>query len=359
MQTNHKMMFILSILALMLASLACKAAEQVAFGTPTPTITNTPTATATATATSLPLTATPTPLFEETCPNGDCIESCLNELGLELVNESPHSHRDPDFEGKSGQILVNYLVAGEELIPIEKKSVYSNFQSYQDDEELHQRIWDYYRAIIPTSYRKTITNFYIFTDGKQRILAYVAQSGLGPEDWILSVDVVDAETPQDLTYTLVHEFAHLLTLGPDQVIPSQEIFENPGDDAIWRSEYDACETYFPGEGCSVPDAYIDAFFTRFWEDIYREWLRIQYQTDQDDYVELLEDFYEIYQDSFVTDYAVTNPEEDIAESFTFFVLTARPDGNRVLDQKILFFYEYPELVSLRMDIIKGICGYNE
>ncbi|PKN92144.1 MAG: hypothetical protein CVU44_16040 [Chloroflexi bacterium HGW-Chloroflexi-6] len=199
----------------------------------------------------------------------------------------------------------------------------------------------------------------MFTDGKQRILAFVAQSYASPEEWVLSVDVVDAETPQDLTYTLVHEFGHLVTLGPDQVIPSEAIFENPGDEQIWRQEYDACETYFPGEGCSVPDAYIDAFFTKFWEDIYREWVRIQLQEDPDSYETLIEEFYEVYQDQFVSDYAVTNPEEDIAESFTFFVLTKKPEANKISDEKILLFYEYPELVSLRLDIIQGICGYNK
>ena len=354
-----KRKLIFPILALLFATLACRAAEQVVFGTPTPTPTVIPSVTPTFTPTPLPPTATPTPSFEETCPDGDCIEACLQELGLELVNESPHSHRDPDFKGKSGQILVDYSINGEKLVEFEKKSVYSSFKSYQDDAELHQRIWDYYRAIIPAAHRKTITNFYIFTDGKERILAYVAQSGLGPEKWVLSVDVVDAENPEDLTYTLVHEFAHLLTLGPDQVIPSDAIFENPGDEKIWRSEYEACETYFPGEGCSVPDAYIDAFYTRFWDDIYREWLRIQRETDEETYVERIDEFYEVYQDRFVTDYAVTNPEEDIAESFTFFVLTRKPNADKISDQKILFFYDYPELVSLRMKIIKGVCGYNQ
>jgi hypothetical protein len=354
-----KTKLILPILLLLFASLACRAAEQAVFGTPTPTASITPSATPTFTPTPLPPTATPTPSFEEACPDGDCVETCLETLGLDLVNESQYSHRDPDFEGNSGQILIDYMVTGDKIVEFEKKSVYSNFKSYQDDTELHQRIWEYYRTIIPAKHRKTISNFFMFTDGKQRILAYVAQSHTSPEEWVLSVDVVDAETPADLTYTLVHEFAHLLTLGPDQVIPSDAIFDNPGDEAIWRQEYDACETYFPGEGCSAPDAYIDAFFTEFWEEIYREWVRIQLQDDPDDYQILIEEFYEVYQDQFVSDYAVTNPEEDIAESFTFFVLTKKPQTDKISDRKILFFYQYPELVSLRLNIVEGICGYNQ
>jgi hypothetical protein len=351
-----------AILSLLLASMACRAAEQAVFGTPTPTPSSTPSPTPTFTPTLPPSptpTATPTPSFEETCPDGDCIEACLEGLGLDLVNESQHSHRDPNFKGSSGQILVSYKVYGNKLLEVEKKTVYSTFKSYQEDTDLHQRIWDYYSAIIPTKNRSTISHFLVFTDGKQNILAYVAQSGISPEKWVISVDVVDAETPQDLTYTLVHEFAHLLTLGPDQVIPSEAIFENPGDENIWRSEYEACETYFPGEGCSVADAYIDSFFTTYWDEIYREWIRIQRQPNQDSYIESIQEFYEVYQDRFVTEYAVTSPEEDIAESFTFFVLTKKPEANKISDQKVLFFYEYPELVSLRLKIIKGICRYNQ
>ena len=358
---SMKRPLLFAILSLLLTSLACRAAEQVVFGTPTPTPSPFPSATPTFTPTLTPSptpTATSTLSFEETCPDGDCIEACLEGLGLDLVNESQYSHRDPNFKGSSGQILVSYAVYGDKLIEEEKKAVYSTFKSYQEDIDLHQRIWDYYRAIIPAKNRTTITNFLVFTDGKQNILAYVAQSRISPEKWVISVDVVDAETPQDLTYTLVHEFAHLLTLGPDQVIPSEPIFDNPGDEKIWRSEFDSCETYFPGEGCSIADAYIETFFTNYWEEIYREWIRIQHQPDKDSYIESIQEFYEEYQDRFVTEYAVTSPEEDIAESFTFFVLTKKTEANKISDQKVLFFYDYPELVLLRLNIIEGICSYN-
>lgn len=344
------------MLVLLLASLACRAAEQLIFGSPSisPTVTALASPRPSAAAT-LPSTVTPQASFEETCPNGDCIEGCLNNLGLELVNESEYSHRDPDFQGKSGQVLVNYPIQGEQLGQAEMMSVYPRFKSYQDDSPLHQRIWDYYRSIIPANQRLTLTDFIIFTDGKSNILAYVAQSEAVPANWVLSVDVVDAETPQDLTYTLVHEFAHLLTLGPSQVTPSQAIFDNPNDDEIWQAEYEACQAYFPGEGCSNKGAYIDAFFTDFWDELFEEWLIINDEPDEERYFELLDEFYALYQDRFVTDYAVTNPEEDIAESFTYFVFSPKPKETSIRDQKILFFYAYPELINLRQSILQGAC----
>jgi len=53
---------------------------------------------------------------------------------------------------------------------------------------------------------------------------------------------------------------------------------------------------------------------------------------------------------------VTHPAEDIAESFTYFVFTPKPTGNSIKEQKIAFFYEYPELVKLRSDILNGACS---
>ena len=49
----------------------------------------------------------------------------------------------------------------------------------------------------------------------------------------------------------------------------------------------------------------------------------------------------------MTDYAATNPGEDIAESWTHFVINDKPSGDSIADQKVRFFYDYPELVELR------------
>jgi hypothetical protein len=62
-----------------------------------------------------------------------------------------------------------------------------------------------------------------------------------------------------------------------------------------------------------------------------------------------------YGERFISDYAVTNPEEDIAETFTFFVLSPRPNGDTIAEEKILFFYRYTELQRLRDEILHSAC----
>jgi hypothetical protein len=47
-------------------------------------------------------------------------------------------------------------------------------------------------------------------------------------------------------------------------------------------------------------------------------------------------------------------EEDFAESFTWFILYDKPEGELVSHQKILFFYDYPELVAMRDEIREAL-----
>ena len=47
----------------------------------------------------------------------------------------------------------------------------------------------------------------------------------------------------------------------------------------------------------------------------------------------------------------------MAEAFATFILEPQPNDELIAEQKILFFYDYPELVELRQYIIQGICTY--
>lgn len=57
------------------------------------------------------------------------------------------------------------------------------------------------------------------------------------------------------------------------------------------------------------------------------------------------------EDFYVSKYAMYSPEEDFSESFAHFVLTQTPKGDNVKEEKILFFYQFEELVQLRTEII--------
>ena len=53
---------------------------------------------------------------------------------------------------------------------------------------------------------------------------------------------------------------------------------------------------------------------------------------------------------FVTEYAITSPEEDIAESFAFFVLESNHNNSSTRNSKVNFFNSYPELIAIRNEM---------
>jgi hypothetical protein len=251
--------------------------------------------------------------------------------------------------------IVTYLVSNNEIIDPSIENVPANLQTEQNDTAAHQKLWKYFASLIPLENRGSLAEFSVMTDGQDNVLAAVAQTNTDPTLWDLEVDIADSQDYYYLTYTYVHEFAHLLTLGSNQVPPSNAVFNNPDNNEIYLEEVAACPNFFPGEGCANSDSYINQYYAKFWINIYDEWNSINLEETDDVYYKRLDKFYYKYQDQFLTDYSVTHPAEDIAEAFSFFVFSDKPAGDTIAEQKILFFYNYPELVNLRTNIIGNLC----
>ena len=248
-------------------------------------------------------------------------------------------------------VLVTYAVNGDEISSPDYANVSSELESYQNDTDTQETIWEYYAAMIPADARELLVGYKVVSDGQGGSLAMVEQSPNDPTEWMLNVDIADTKDLRDLTYTLIHEYGHLLTLNEDQLDINEEIFYNQDDEDLYAAAAESCATYFPGEGCAKNSSYIYLFYDEFWSPIFDEWDETQYIEDDDAYYEALDNFYYKYEDQFVTDYAATNVGEDIAESWTFFVISEKPAGNTIAEEKILFFYQFPELVQLREEIV--------
>jgi len=329
----------LAMAALLFSTLACRAVTRMIIPDaptvpPPPTFTPIPPSTATSTATIE---------ANASCP-----------LLLEDIVDAATSFGSSE-EARDERYLVTYSVAGDTIHDPQYETVPADLKDEQDDLTTQKSIWNYFTSIIPAEQRDLIAEYSIITDGKDNILAAVSQTYDDPSRWALEVDIADSDNYYSLTFTLIHEFGHLLTLNASQVPPSIDVFNNPDDDVIYQNAVTSCSDYFSGEGCSNPDSYINAFYERFWPEILEEWQQIDSIEDEDIYYEKLNKFYDEYEDQFVTDYAVTNPAEDIAESWSFFVLSPKPEGNTIANEKVLFFYEYPELVDLRQKILNRLC----
>ncbi|HXF83749.1 MAG TPA: hypothetical protein VNK49_00010 [Anaerolineales bacterium] len=340
---------LLLTLSLLFSTLACRAATNLILP-PTPP----PTLTQTATPTPLPPTSTPTPIVQSACPL--LLENIMDAATKENAYRTAESNKKTAREQRN-RFLVIYSISNDTLSTPLYKRVPESLKDEREDRKSHEAIWNYFATLVPYQARKSVTEFAIMTDGQENILAGVLQSNENPAEWTLAIDILDAKDNHLLTYVFMHELGHLITLNADQVPPSERIFENPGDEEIYAQEASACHQYFPGEGCSQPESYINAFYNRFWRDLYNEWLEIDKQKDEneDEYQNMLDDFYRTYQDQFLTDYAVTSPEEDIAEAWAFFVLSSLPQTYSIAQEKILFFYEYPELIELRQELLSRLC----
>lgn len=266
-----------------------------------------------------------------------------------LSEDSPH----PD-----SVTLVFYPVTGDTLGEPRYRSVKESLQDLQHDAASQSSAWALFTRLIPSEQRRMVSGYEVFTDGAGSLLASVQQSYDDPALWSVAVDAADLADRPSLTFTLVHEFAHLLTLSASQVPPDVEVYHAPEDRALQADRLQACPTYFPGEGCSLEGSYINLFHQRFWTALDEEWRPIDDLSTGEDieaYYEALYAFYEAHQDQFVGDYAATNPSEDMAETFSYFIFDTRPDGDTIAEQKVLFFYEYPGLVQLRGQILQAFC----
>jgi len=159
-----------------------------------------------------------------------------------------------------------------------------------------------------------------------------------PALWNLTVNldafIFDGELDEEyMISTLIHEYAHVLSLNASQV----RYYPVTDNENILDRFAQNCENQLVGEGCLYADAYLDDFIDIFWSDE-QELERVRAE-------EL--DVYRGNEDNFISEYAATNPAEDIAESFTYFVLKPTPSGNSGADKKLRFFYNYKELENLR------------
>ena len=252
--------------------------------------------------------------------------------------------------------LVIYTVNGDQISNPILEKVPEDLVKYQNDIALQNQAWDLFVKIIPQDQRLLVHQYEIITDGPGDVLGAVEQTPYDPNAWMLEVDIADVPDTKNLVFTMLHEFGHLLTLNPAQVPPDIKVFNNPLDDNIYNQEANACSTYFPGEGCSLEKSYINVFYNHFWTGIYTEWQRIDNIQNDQKRQNRLEAFYNKYRDQFVDDYAVTDPSEDIAETWAYYILSPKPEGNSLVEQKIKFFNQYPELVQLRQQILQNLCA---
>ncbi len=295
------------------------------------------------------------------CEDWGCLRACMRQLPRYRL--APVEIPEVDLVNREDGIdIARYKVSEDrkEIQRIATPGVPEYLKPYQEDIPGHQRIWDYFARIIPYDETLHVSYVVFYMDGTRGGSA--ARIWNLDHKWRLYIDVLDFDDPYSVTDNLVHEYGHMLTLNETQ---SKAVDWHHVPYIGWNRELlngalEQCDTFFTGSQCTSDDSYLNAFGNQFWpEDVYDSWAEVLFtgNEDQPEHQAAVDRFYSQYPDRFVTDYAATNPHEDIAESWTAFVLWNKPPGDSIAEQKILFFYGYPELVELRAEIIRGICAY--
>lgn len=107
--------------------------------------------------------------------------------------------------------LVTYTVRGDTISEPVLADVPDKLLRYQDDTASQNLAWDLFTTLIPLEQRAMLAQFQIVTDGLGGVLSAVEQTAEDPRTWALEVDIADVPDINNLTFTLLHEFGHLLT----------------------------------------------------------------------------------------------------------------------------------------------------
>jgi hypothetical protein len=198
-------------------------------------------------------------------------------------------------------------------------------------------VWETYVRIVGADYASTtMRTFQTGTNAESDTLAYVIRAERDVLRWDLAANLAYSDDQAELIATLVHEYAHILSLNTAEVTPFVK----------------TCDTLDLDEGCASDDSYILAFEREFWTEYGDE---APDATNID--AEVADAFYAEHEEDFVSAYAATNVVEDFAESFMLYVLE---DGlgyqGTTTSAKLTFFTAYQELVDIRERIRAEFAG---
>lgn len=189
-------------------------------------------------------------------------------------------------------------------------------------------MWETFERVVTPSYAaRVVSEFHVTDDPTSEFSAAVTRED-ERDSWILSADVYLADDPDELFWTMVHEYGHLLSLSTAEVAPG------PG----------SCPTLELQEGCATESSALYDFHKEFWA---------QYTdappTGNDD-EDIAQDFFDDHEDEFVDEYAAWNVVEDFAETFVVFASEPGYHGASVIDRKLKFFWDRPDYVEIRKRI---------
>lgn len=170
-------------------------------------------------------------------------------------------------------------------------------------------VWEIVDGVWPASLRTHLAQLSVVREEPRGLVGVVHPSSTG--GWILSLDLADLDDRALIEETIVHELSHVVTLDP----------------AVFTFGAGECDGVRIALGCAAEGGVLARFAERFWPgDVASE--------DPDD---------------FVNDYASSAAHEDLAETFTAWVL-GWPVGGGAIDAKQAMLADDAELAALAAEL---------
>ncbi len=236
-------------------------------------------------------------------------------------------------ESEKIEYLVRYSIEDGELNQLLKNNGnYSDLYKYKN-------FWKAINRVYPKKYLKYVEEFKIIDDGKGKSIVTVRNRKYEENEWSIVVDLADGmdadANPTPIFYEeLVKGVFNGISLEVSQIVADE-----------YRNGLDVQKGHFK------KDSYQQKFYNKFWKGIASEHGSLVKKNGIDDAKEI---FYKNHRDSFANSNAAISSIKDSSETFKIFVYEDKPKGNSILDKKVLFFYEYPELVEIREELRSGL-----
>lgn len=209
------------------------------------------------------------------------------------------------------------------------------------DRPAHDALWEEWTSLVPAYWARRVAVFEIASDGTGNgtFAAYVSPLDERGDRWLLAVDPADAaEDPEYYHETLVHELAHILTLGAG--VRSGGPFATLGEAGA------ACGGPAVRHGCLAPESLLARFTAQFWtsEDVAAaDRIHAAGPTGMRDVAVAR---YRERHDAFVGPYALTDPAEDIAETIVALAFGRRQPRGSTAEAKVEMLRQDPEVFAL-------------
>lgn len=182
-----------------------------------------------------------------------------------------------------------------------------------DDPDLAE-MWDLVDGIWPEHLRSELAQLSVVEEEPRGLVGVVHPSATG--GWILSLDRADLRDRALVEETIVHELSHVVTLARD---------------VFTFGEVEGCSGAQIGLGCAEAGSVLATYANRFWPG----------DVASDDPAD------------FVNDYAATGAHEDLAETFTAWVLGWPVDGPGI-DARIETLAADPDLARLADELRRAL-----